>query len=180
MDVGGHGYSQFIPNPAKQSATGFQTDATVGFDRCSIGLVVGRLKDPRNAQRITDLLKIVRDRHHELLRLDHTWTENIKRSWSPNFHAPNVEAFHHSKAGSNGSVLSPKYEVFCRRSVDCFSRRERSAHIFVVRVERATRKNSQLAPARRVAMKMGRRLRCSSVTYRFRYAPSSRLAGGPF
>jgi hypothetical protein len=30
-----------------------------------------------------------------------------------------------------------------------------------------------------VALKMGRRLRCSSVTYRFRYAPSSRLAGGP-
>jgi hypothetical protein len=28
--------------------------------------------------------------------------------------------------------------------------------------------------------KMGRRLRCSSVTYRLRYAPSSRLAGGPF
>ena len=28
-------------------------------------------------------------------------------------------------------------------------------------------------------MKMGRRLRCSSVTYPFRYAPSSRLAGGP-
>ena len=26
----------------------------------------------------------------------------------------------------------------------------------------------------------GRRLRCSSVTYQFRYAPSSRLAGGPF
>jgi hypothetical protein len=42
------------------------------------------------------------------------------------------------------------------------------------------RKNSQLAPAQRVAMKMGRRLHCSSVTYRFRYAPSSRLAGGPF
>jgi hypothetical protein len=49
-----------------------------------------------------------------------------------------------------------------------------------IRVERATRKNSQLAAARRVALKMGRRLRCSSVTYRFRYAPSSRLAGGPF
>src|SRR5271165_1501115 len=77
-------------------------------------------------------------------------------------------------------VLSPKYEVFCRRSVGCFSRRERSAHIRIIRVERATRKNSQLAPAQRVAMKMGRRLRCSSVTYRFRYAPSSRLAGGPF
>ena len=28
-------------------------------------------------------------------------------------------------------------------------------------------------------MKMGRRLRCSSVTYRFRYAPSSRLAERP-
>jgi hypothetical protein len=31
-----------------------------------------------------------------------------------------------------------------------------------------------------VALKMGRRLRCSSVTYRSRYAPSSRLLGGPF
>src|SRR5258707_13816440 len=49
-----------------------------------------------------------------------------------------------------------------------------------IRVKRATRKNSQLAAARRVALKMGRRLRCSSVTYRFRYAPSSRLAAGPF
>ena len=77
------------------------------------------------------------------------------------------------------SVLSPKYEVLCRRSVGCFSRRERSAHIFVIRVERATRKNSQLAPAQRVAMKMGRRLRCSSVTYRFRYAPLVPVRLGP-
>jgi len=37
-----------------------------------------------------------------------------------------------------------------------------------IRAERATRKNSQLAAAQRVALKMGRRLRCSSVTYRFR------------
>jgi hypothetical protein len=44
-----------------------------------------------------------------------------------------------------------------------FSRRER--------VERATPKNSQVDPARRVAMKMGRRRRCSSVTYRLRHAP---------
>ena len=29
-------------------------------------------------------------------------------------------------------------------------------------------------------VEMGRRLRCSSVTYRLRYAPSSRLAGGHF
>jgi len=49
-----------------------------------------------------------------------------------------------------------------------------------IRVERATQKNSQLAAARRVALKMGRRLRCSSVTYRLRYAPSLRLADGPF
>jgi hypothetical protein len=49
-----------------------------------------------------------------------------------------------------------------------------------IREERATRKNSQLAAAHRVVMKMGRRLRCTSVTYRFRYAPSLRLAGGPF
>jgi len=54
------------------------------------------------------------------------------------------------------------------------------------RAERETRKNSQLAAAQRVGLKMGRRLRCSSVTYPFRYAPSyrqsgsDRLAGGPF
>src|ERR1700739_3202214 len=55
-----------------------------------------------------------------------------------------------------------------------------------IRAERATRKNSQLATAQRVALKMGRRRRCSSVTYQFRYAPSKRpsgsdrLAAGPF
>jgi hypothetical protein len=55
-----------------------------------------------------------------------------------------------------------------------------------IRVERATRKNSPPAAARRVALKMGRRLRCSSVTYRSRYVPSyrqsgsDRLADGPF
>ena len=40
--------------------------------------------------------------------------------------------------------------------------------------------NDDVAPARRVALKMGRRPRCSSVTYRFRYAPSSRLAEAHF
>src|SRR5258708_37914315 len=35
-----------------------------------------------------------------------------------------------------------------------------------IRVERATRKNSQLAAAQRVALKMGRRLRCLSGTSR--------------
>ena len=42
----------------------------------------------------------------------------------------------------------------------------------LIRKERATQKNSQPAAARRVAFKMGRRRRCSSVTDRFRYAPS--------
>src|SRR5439155_20962138 len=41
----------------------------------------------------------------------------------------------------------------------------------LIRAERGTRKNSQLAAARRVALKMGPRPRCSSVTYRFSYAP---------
>jgi hypothetical protein len=73
---------------------------------------------------------------------------------------------------------------------------------FALRIERATRKNCQLAPAQRVAMKMGRRLRGASVTSRtilitagvkqigmsvemVRDAPSyhqsgsDRLAGGP-
>src|SRR6202007_121183 len=82
--------------------------------------------------------------------------------------------------------------MFRRRSVGCFSRRSepdwrlRRAYLESIRKERATRKNSQLATAQRVAMKMGRPLRCSSVTYPFRYAPSfrqsgsDRLAGGPF
>src|SRR5271169_5283340 len=62
------------------------------------------------------------------------------------------------------SVPSPKSLELRRRSVGCFSRRERSAAIWIITVERATQKNSQLAAARRVALKMGRLLRCSSVT----------------
>src|SRR5271157_3473085 len=46
-----------------------------------------------------------------------------------------------------------------------------------IRAERATRKNSRPAAARRVALKMGRRPRCSSVTYRFRYASSCARKG---
>src|ERR1700722_4155359 len=87
--------------------------------------------------------------------------------------------------GQDASVPSPKSLEFRRRSIGCFSRRGpsrtggRKAHIFVIRVERATRKNSQLAAARRVALKMGRLLRCSSVTYRSRYAPSAPVRLGP-
>ena len=52
----------------------------------------------------------------------------------------------------------------------------------LIRVERATRKNSQLDAAQRVALKMGRRLSrgCGIGYVSIRYAPSSRLAGGPF
>src|ERR1700738_5576063 len=41
-----------------------------------------------------------------------------------------------------------------------------------IRVKRATRKNSQLAAAGRVALKMGRRPRCSSVTSRTIFVPA--------
>src|SRR3984893_3177985 len=78
------------------------------------------------------------------------------------------------------SAPSSKSLGLRRRSVGCFSRRERSAAICIITVERATRKNRQPAAARRVAFKMGRLLRCSSVTYRYRNAPSSRLADDPF
>src|ERR1700675_4173122 len=72
----------------------------------------------------------------------------------------------------NGDVAAGQLAVFQGASETPISRS--------IRAERATRKNSQPAAARRVALKMGRRPRCSSVTYRLRYAPSSRLAGGPF
>jgi hypothetical protein len=45
--------------------------------------------------------------------------------------------------------------------------------------DKAARQKTR-SPPRRIAMKMGRRPRCSSVTYPLRYAPSSRLADGPF
>src|ERR1700687_5038527 len=42
----------------------------------------------------------------------------------------------------------------------------------LIRVKRATRKNSQLAAARRGALKMGRRPRCSAVTSRTIFVPA--------
>ena len=69
-----------------------------------------------------------------------------------------------SKEGTGGpSVLSHRVSHGFRPAaagpVDCFSRRERSAPIWFIRVDPPRRrKNCQLATARRVAMKMGRRL----------------------
>jgi hypothetical protein len=57
---------------------------------------------------------------------------------------------------------------FAAGQLAVFSRRERRACIWIIPVERATRKNSQLAAARRVVLKMGRLLRCSSIMYRSR------------
>jgi hypothetical protein len=50
----------------------------------------------------------------------------------------------------------------------------------LIRVERATQKNSQLDAAQRVALKMGRRLRCSSVTYRLDMRPPGALPAAHF
>ena len=49
-----------------------------------------------------------------------------------------------------------------------------------VKAEQATRKFAEGIAARRVELKMARRLRCDSVTGREGHAPSSRLGGGPF
>jgi hypothetical protein len=51
---------------------------------------------------------------------------------------------------------------------------------FAILAEQATRKFAQKIAARRVELKMARRLRCASVTGREGHAPSSRVGGGPF
>jgi hypothetical protein len=65
----------------------------------------------------------------------------------------------------NGDVAAGQLAVFQGASEAPISE--------LIRVERATRKNSQPAAAHGIALKMGGRLRCSSVTYRLRYAPSA-------
>jgi hypothetical protein len=101
-----------------------------------------------------------------------------KPKWHTSAPSPKSLWFRRSQlAVFQGASEAPIPPHFCLLLVWLFrSRRKNGAG----RVERVTRKNSQLAAAHRVALKMGRRLRCSSVTYRFKYAPSSRLAGGPF
>jgi len=51
---------------------------------------------------------------------------------------------------------------------------------FAILAEEATWKFAQKIAARRVKLKMTRRLCCASVTGREGHAPSSRLGGGPF
>src|SRR5215472_6577137 len=58
----------------------------------------------------------------------------------------------------NGDIAAGQLAVFQGASEAPISER--------IRAERATRKNSQPAAAQRVALKMGRRPRCSSITSR--------------
>jgi hypothetical protein len=51
---------------------------------------------------------------------------------------------------------------------------------FPILAEQATRKLAERIAARRVELKMARRLRCASVTGREGHASSSRLGGEPF
>jgi len=59
------------------------------------------------------------------------------------------------------------------------ARREREACRNATRDERATPQPGKMGTALRVAVVPARLLRCSSVTDRFGYAPSSRLAIEP-
>src|SRR6202047_3535227 len=104
------------------------------------------------------------------------------KGWPPTHLRPGSDQLVHRLA-YNGDVAASQLAVFQSGPSRTGGKVPISG---LIRVKRATRKNSPLAAARRVAMKMGRRLRCSSVTYQFRYAPSyrqsgsDRLAGGPF
>ncbi len=61
----------------------------------------------------------------------------------------------HAVAPAGSSAPSPKSLGLRRRSVGCFSRRERSAAIWIIAVDPPRRrKNSQPAAAHRVALKM--------------------------
>jgi len=51
---------------------------------------------------------------------------------------------------------------------------------FAIPAEQATWKFAQKIVARRVELKMTRRLRCASVTGREGHGPSLRIGGGPF
>ncbi len=66
------------------------------------------------------------------------------------------------------------------RSLGEFQEASEAPVSIAILAERATPKFDQRTAARRVELKMSRRLRCVSVTGRKGHAPSSRLDGGPF
>ena len=78
-------------------------------------------------------------------------------------------------------VLCNRYGLpIAARSLGEFQEASEAPVSIAILAERATRKFTQRTAARRVELKMSRRLRCVSVTRRKGHAPSSRLGGGPF
>src|SRR5436190_14669883 len=79
------------------------------------------------------------------------------------------------------SVLCNRYGLpIAARSLGEFQEASEVPVSFAILAERVTQKFAQRTAARRVELKMARRLRCLSVTGRKGHAPSSRLGGGPF
>jgi len=66
------------------------------------------------------------------------------------------------------------------RSLAEFQEASEALVSFAIMAERATQKFAQRTAARRVELKMARRLRCLSVTGLKGHAPLPRLGGGPF
>ena len=78
-------------------------------------------------------------------------------------------------------VLCNRYGLpIAARSLGEFQGASEAPVSVVILVERAPRKFAKRTAARRVELKMARRLRCVSITGRKGHAPSSRLGGGPF
>src|SRR5947209_19480423 len=78
-------------------------------------------------------------------------------------------------------VLCNRYGLpIAARSVGEFQEASEAPVFIAILAERATPKFDQRTAARRVELKMARRLRCVSVTARKGHAPSSRLGGGPY
>jgi hypothetical protein len=78
-------------------------------------------------------------------------------------------------------VLCNRYGLpIAARSLGEFQEASEAPVYVAILAERVTRKFAQRTAARRVELKMARRLRCVSVAGRKGHAPSSRLGGGPF
>src|SRR6266478_5678676 len=78
-------------------------------------------------------------------------------------------------------VLCNRYGLpIAARSLGEFQEASEAPVSIAILAERATPKFDQRTAARKVELKMARRLRCVSVTGRKGHAPSSRLGGGHF
>jgi hypothetical protein len=103
----------------------------------------------------------------------HDYTHAIIVPWWNNAYEQHPQLFH--------LVLCNRYGLpTAARSLGEFQEASEAPVSMAILAERATRKFAQRTAARRVELKMARRLRCSSITGRGGHAPSSRLRGGPF